>query len=322
MRRLASLVLVLALLAPALAACGGAPSGPSPKPTPVTSSNPYDTSLYTQPKEGDGVYDVPSMRLAEFHENLSEGTEDARIDISAVRQGYVAVCATSDVRLKFQVRCEAATYNYDISGDGTPAVFPLQSGNASYTFRVMENVSGTSYAEMYATTIDVTLEDEFAPFLVNNNYVRYAPDSYCIRTVQELSLGASSSVMVVARVYDFICKNITYDKQKAATVGAGYVPDPDQTLADGRGICFDYAALAAAMLRAMGIPTKMVFGNVEPNGLYHAWNMFYTEETGWVTAGFSVREDEWNRIDLTFSANGADRDFIGDGSNYTDLYYY
>ena len=49
---------------------------------------------------------------------------------------------------------------------------------------------------------------------------------------------------------------------------------------------------------------------------------FYTEETGWVTVDYQVSEETWNRLDLTFSANGADGTFIGDGSNYTDMYYY
>ena len=76
--------------------------------------------------------------------------------------------------------------------------------------------------------------------------------------------------------------------------------------------------MAAAMLRSQGIPTKMIWGHVSPDGLYHAWNMFYTEETGWVTVEFEVKKDSWNRLDLTFSANGADNTFIGDGSNYVD----
>ena len=90
----------------------------------------------------------------------------------------------------------------------------------------------------------------------------------------------------------------------------------------GKGICFDYAALAASMLRSQGIPTKMIFGYVAPQGLYHAWNMFYTPQSGWVTVSFEVRGENWTRMDLTFSANGADATFIGDGSNYSDVYYY
>ena len=59
-----------------------------------------------------------------------------------------------------------------------------------------------------------------------------------------------------------------------------------------------------------------------PDDLYHAWNMFYTEEGGWVTVKFSAPGNDWSRIDLTFSANGASSKFIGDGSNYLDVYQF
>ena len=102
----------------------------------------------------------------------------------------------------------------------------------------------------------------------------------------------------------------------------GTLPAPDVTIRRGKGSCLDYAALSAAMLRSQGIPTKLVFGYVAPDNVYHAWNMFYTEESGWVTAKFEVTEDTWVRLDLTFAANGANAKFIGDGSNYSDVYYY
>ena len=50
--------------------------------------------------------------------------------------------------------------------------------------------------------------------------------------------------------------------------------------------------------------------------------MFYTEETGWVTVSFKANGKDWTRMDLTFTANGQDDTFIGNGSNYTDLYFY
>ena len=71
------------------------------------------------------------------------------------------------------------------------------------------------------------------------------------------------------------------------------------------------------MLRSQGIPTKIIFGYVSPGELYHAWNMFYTEETGWTKVEFKVNENDWSRIDLTFSASNASDDF-----KYTDVYTY
>ena len=268
------------------------------------------------------AYQAPPFARAVYHEDLAQGSDGVKLDLSALNEGYVAVSARSDHRLKFQVRMGEATYNYNLASDGTPSVFPLQCGSGSYTFRVMENIVDSKYAEAYAATCSVTLDDEFQPFLRPSDYVNYDENSECVKKARELAAAAEDDVGVIAQVYTYVCKTVRYDKQLAATVKSGYLPDPDETMRTGMGICFDYAALAASMLRSQGIPTKMVFGYVSPDGLYHAWNMFYTEKTGWVTVSFEARGEEWTRLDLTFSANGADAKFIGDGGNYSDLYYY
>ena len=119
-----------------------------------------------------------------------------------------------------------------------------------------------------------------------------------------------------------MCDNVKYDQEKAQTVQSGYLPVPDETMNSGKGICFDYASLAASMLRSQGIPTQIIFGYVAPDDIYHAWNKFYTESGGWQLAEFTVSGPDWNRVDLTFSANGASNAFIGDGSNYMEAYTY
>ena len=265
---------------------------------------------------------APAFADSAFHEEQAEGSDHAMVDLSCVNQGYVAVSATSANRLKFLVIKEDVTYNYDIDSGGTPSVFPIQGGDGDYEFQVMENVTDTKYAQVYATSCTVQLEDEFQPFLRPSDYVNYTKDSACVKKAKELAQEAGDALGVVSSVFSFICDTVTYDQEKASTVQSGYLPDPDETMSTGKGICFDYAALTAAMLRSQGIPTKMVFGNVSPDDLYHAWNMFYTEETGWVTAKYEVKGGEWNRLDLTFSANGTDLNFIGDGSNYSDVFFY
>ena len=234
----------------------------------------------------------------------------------------MGVEAVSDKRLKFQVMKDDATYNYDMDSDGTPSFFPLQCGSGFYEFRVMENVVDTKYAELYSASCDVSLKDEYQPFIRPSNYVSYDKESDCVKQAAKLATQSEDALDVVHGVYDYICDHVTYDKEKAKDVKVGYMPDPDETMATGKGICFDYASLAAAMLRSQGIPTKVIFGYVAPKDLYHAWNMFYTEETGWVTVDYEVKGENWNRLDLTFAANGADGDFIGDGTNYTDVYCY
>ena len=268
------------------------------------------------------AYQTPEFRDAAFHSESALSGDRVQLDISGLSQGYVAVSATSTQKLKFQVLKDELTYTYDLKSDGTPGIFPVQSGDGNYRFRVMENVVDTKYSELYSFTCDVWLQDEFQPFLRPSTYVNYTQDSACVRKAAEFAAGAADELELVKAIYDFVCDTVTYDRDKASSVKSGYLPDPDETMSTGKGICFDYAALAASMLRSQGIPTRMIFGYVAPNGLYHAWNMFYTPQSGWVTVSFEVKGQDWTRMDLTFSANGADANFIGDGSNYSDVYFY
>ena len=116
--------------------------------------------------------------------------------------------------------------------------------------------------------------------------------------------------------------NVSYDNDKASKLkqATGYVPNPDKTLTSKKGVCFDYASLGAAMLRSVGIPTKIVTGYVSPDQIYHAWIMVYIDGT-WKSAQFSVDRNTWSRVDLTFAASGDNKN-VGDGKEYTDRYVY
>ena len=264
----------------------------------------------------------PEMKDSAYHSDMAQGNNGAYIDTSCTSQGYVAVSATSGSRLKFQVLKGDATYNYDLRSDGTPSIFPLQCGDGTYLLRVMENIVDSKYAELYSTECNVTLDSEFEPFLRPSDYVFYHKYSQCVKKAQEMAGSSGDELELIGKVYDYVTQNIKYDKDKAATIKAGYLPSPDETIATGKGICFDYASLASAMLRSQGIPTKVIFGYVSPNDVYHAWNMFYTEQTGWVVVSYEAKGNVWNRMDLTFAAGGAPSSFVGDGSNYAELYVY
>ena len=267
-------------------------------------------------------YKVPKFRDATFHEDEAEGNSEVLVDISRCNKGFFGIHCTSDKKIKIQVFKDDEVYTYDCV-TGKDQIYPFQLGNGTYTIKVMKNIADTKYSELYATTAYVELEDEFDPYLRPNQYADYTKESDCVKKADELAAEAADANEFITNVYDFVCKKVKYDKKKAASVQSGYIPEPDDTMISGKGICIDYAALAAAMLRSHGIPTRIIFGYVGEDGdLYHAWNMFYTKETGWVAVEFEVKEGEWNRLDLTFSANGADSNYIGDGSNYMDVFRY
>ena len=70
-------------------------------------------------------------------------------------------------------------------------------------------------------------------------------------------------------------KNFTYDYDKAATVSSGYLPVVDTVLDSKTGICFDYAAVMASMLRSQNIPTRLEIGYA--GDAYHAWISVYVK---------------------------------------------
>ena len=244
------------------------------------------------------------------------------IDVSGVNEGWVCASATSNSRLKFQVVHDDATYNYDLPNDGTPTLFPINTGNGAYKFRIMQNTEGNSYVELQSANAEVSLSNEFAPFLIPSQFCSYTADSACVAKARELTANAENQGEAVAAICTFVADNVSYDTPKAQelSTATGYIPDPDSTLASGRGICFDYASLSAAMLRSMGLPTKIITGYVGAEQLYHAWIMVYIDGS-WQTAVFSVSPNTWSRCDVTFASTGATQ-YSGSGDDYTDRYTY
>lgn len=244
------------------------------------------------------------------------------VDVTQASEGYVVACAVSAPRLKFQVINGGQAYNYDLPNDGTQEVYPLNMGNGTYTFRIMQNTSGSDYVELSAVTCDVTLDSEFAPFLLPNMFCSYEPSSVCVAKAREVTGSSANMGEAVRDVCEYVAKTIAYDDDKARSLSnaTGYVPNPDQTLSSGSGVCFDYASLSAAMLRSLGIPTKVVTGYVGDEQLYHAWIMVFVDGT-WHTAKFQVDPNTWSRCDVTFASAGSS-EFVGDASSYTDRYTY
>ncbi len=263
-----------------------------------------------------------SINDATFDEAAAEGTNGALIDVSHVSEGYVGASGQASSRLKLLVSSGEASYNYDVPQDGTPITAPLTFGDGTYTFRLMQNTSGSNYVELYSTTADVALASEFEPYLRPSVICSYGEQSACVSKARELVADAATQADALKAICEWVVQNIAYDDAKASELAdaTGYVSDPDSTLASGTGICLDYAALGAAMLRSQNIPTKIVTGYVSPGDIYHAWIMVYIDGT-WVSAQFSVSQNTWSRVDLTFAA-GSSTENVGDGKEYTDRYVY
>ena len=249
------------------------------------------------------------------------------IDYSNARDGYIMVSwlgGGSD-KLKVLIKGPGGTqYQYNLRTDGQYETFPLSDGSGSYSVGVYKNISGTQYSTVLSCAVDASLTDEFAPFLRPNQYVNYTSDSKAVAKAAELCAGVTDNLEKVAKVYSFVVSNITYDKEKAKTVQSGYLPVIDDTLATGKGICFDYAALMSAMLRSQNVPVKLIVGYT--GSVYHAWINVWSEKDGWVEAKIYFDGKQWKLMDPTFASSGNQSDsimqYIGNGDNYTAKYQY
>ena len=262
-----------------------------------------------------------------------EENQYAKVDYSNASEGYVMVqyTAASDKKLKSQVVGPSTTYTYSLT-QGEWTVFPLSDGNGSYQIKVYENIEGTRYVQVLSADIQVSLQDEFAPFIRPNQYVNYENAVNTIATANVLTRDLTDVLDKVTVIYHYIVETIDYDYEKAATVESGYLPDLDAVLADKKGICFDYASLMTGMFRSQGIPCKLVVGYAGTT--YHAWISVWSEDTGWIDGAVYFNGTSWQLLDPTFAAtsgstssandsNSADNSApVGDGVNYTTKYIY
>ena len=259
--------------------------------------------------------------------SISQG--GATVDYSNVSSGYFMVRFDGDAT-RFVVRVEHSQAQQPCDFHMRPSsweTIPLTHGNGRYTITVLEHVRDGMFGVALTTTLDVSMPNPLSPWLYPNLFVNFTPQTNAVRIAEDLAQGAYSELDVVRAVYEFVIDNIVYDHAFAADVTSGtiteYLPDLDDILRRGRGVCFDYSAVMTAMLRAQNIPTRLEIGFVS-GGIFHAWVTVHTAEHGWVGVAQFAQGANWTLMDPTFSASaGGGRElaaFIGDGTNYQTVF--
>lgn len=258
---------------------------------------------------------------------LTKSNSKAVIDYSNSRDGYVMVKYVTPTSKQLKVLIKGPSgvqYNYNLRGDGNYDVFPFSDGNGEYTIGVYEQIEGTRYSTSNTLTLTVTLSDEFAPFLRSNQYVNFANSTTTVAKAAELVADKTELMAKISAIYNYVISTLKYDRELAANVKTGYLPDVDAVLERGMGICFDYAAVMASMLRSQDIPTKLVIGYA--GTVYHAWIDVYSEEAGWINSIIIFDGSTWKLMDPTYAATANQSSevmrYIGDGSNYNAMYLY
>lgn len=258
-------------------------------------------------------YTFEEILWPEASGELVESDNKVLIDYSNTNRGYVMAKTLTDnhKRLKIMIICNEEKYTYDINLDYEYETYPLNMGDGTYTIKAYENIENDQYSLLFSFDVDVSLDDEFLPFLYPNQVVDYNSSTLCILKSFEIVKDDKTDLDRVEDIYNWVLDNVTYDWDKVEAIQGKYVlPILDDVYNEGKGICFDYAALMAAMLRVQHIPTKVVTGMVEDG--YHAWIEVYIENMGWIKPHVYFNSGEWTTMDPTYDA--MDESYDGDYS--------
>lgn len=214
------------------------------------------------------------------------------IDTSNAEAGVISITGTEDAKKQIAVRIEkdGTIYDYKISSTNINT-FPLQMGNGKYTVKVMENVSGTTYKIVNTKEITVKTLTSEKVFTNPIQMIDFSDNMTSIKALNALTSATDSNDEKAKIFYDFIVQNISYDTEKAQNIDKvkNYLPVLDNVYNSKKGICYDYSALFAGILRYNGIPAKLQMGYSTEIKEYHAWVEAFIDK-------------KWIKIDTTYDA--------------------
>ena len=194
---------------------------------------------------------------------------------------------------------------YGVEGDGEPHRLPLQDGAGTYRVTVYQHVSERRYRLAWQGCVEAAdAAASTAAWEGPNAIVDYDPGSELALKAAELCEGLETDVEKAGAVHAFVMAHMSYDGAKARAIldgnwTGGSYPDPDGAYESGKGVCYDFAGLLAAMLRSQGVPCMLVYGYAD--GTYHAWCMAMADADRWIDGAGWASEGEWFLMDPTFA---------------------
>lgn len=201
------------------------------------------------------------------------------IKVDSANKGIVKVNCTSSNggRLKVRIEKGSGKYTYDLTS-GTLESFPLQMGNGEYKVTVLENSGGDKYQIVGASKVTAQMADEKVVYLGSVQNVKWTPQNQSIQYGFSLTKGNTAIIDKAKTLYNYMVGGTyRYDYNKLASLPSTYLPSIDRTYQEKTGICYDFSALFAAMLRSQGIYAKLVTGYTPNAEGFHAWNEVYDE---------------------------------------------
>lgn len=231
-------------------------------------------------------------------------------------EGYIRISgSTNNSRIKLMVSGADNQVWYDVkldNGKFDEEIWFDKQGK--YTIEIMVNEYDRKYS--YGPGITVENTEELDKYLIPAKHIESSNEEI-INTAREITKSCSNDLEKARTIYDWVTDNIQFDYDKLLRHKNGQYDNEYgalNTINSGKGVCYDYATLAAALCRSLGLRAKVAEGDLNNGPLkgFHAWNEIYIGES-----------NSWISIDTTLGAtNGEDYfNFRDDEKTYTVCEY-
>lgn len=224
---------------------------------------------------------------------LAQVAKTGEFDDSNVNKGTVGARYVPKVETRTKTRVEKSDdkYDYDLFGRDEFEYFPLQMGSGEYKIAIYENVSGNRYRQVKQKNVKADIKDTLTVYTASVQNIRWNKDMAVIKKADELCKNLKTDQQKIEAIYNYVIDTLSYDYDKVDKIDSTYIPDIEQVAKDKKGICYDYAALFAAMLRSQNIPAKLMKGYSDNVKEYHAWNEVYI-----------ASDKRWIVVDTTYDS--------------------
>ena len=283
------------------------------------------------------------------------GYDYAEIDWSTANDGYVRIKIPEHITEQMKIGVQW-NENGRIAGTGKHWILtedkyeaddgwvniPLLGGSVEYVISVYPLYNDEEFEDeskirepLYARF--TAKFDESVLLLMSHVRVDYENAPLTTAKALELTKNCKTDAEKITAIFNYVSSNIKYDyalvaKENArTTAGESALAIEgdrdlrlDHILTTKTGVCEHYAVLMAGMLRSLGIPCKVVSGELTTsNGETgkHAWVSVSPDVTGLnkTALGAGTDADGWIRLDPT---NAGNKSFTSNDANYFATTWY
>jgi transglutaminase-like putative cysteine protease len=137
---------------------------------------------------------------------------------------------------------------------------------------------------------------ELAGLLESNEHI--VIDDSIRKLSREIVGDETNPVLISSRIYDWVLGNVDYWVKDPKNKKASPVGSSEYCLSTRTGNCTDFHSLYAALSRAAGVPTRILYGSFLKKELdgqdvdqsYHCWIEFYAPRIGWVPLDVAIAD--------------------------------